>query len=52
MLTVGGNKQFSAGRTNKLAEEHSKFLVEYIDERLAALLFKSGTSWVPYLKQG
>jgi hypothetical protein len=39
-LPVGGNKQISASRTNKLAEEHSKFLVEYIYERLAAVLSK------------
>ena len=39
-LPVGGSKKFSAGRTNKLAEEHSKFLVEYIDERPAAVLSK------------
>jgi hypothetical protein len=39
-LPVGGSKKFSADRTVKLAEEHSKFLVEYIDERSAAVLSK------------
>jgi transposase len=37
---VAGNKKFSAGPTNKLAEQHSNFLVEYIDERPAAVLSK------------
>jgi transposase len=39
-LPVGDSQKFSAGRSNKLAEEHSKFLVEYIDERSAAVLSK------------
>jgi predicted hydrolase (HD superfamily) len=39
-VPVGGSKKFSTDRTNKLTEEHSKFLVEYIDERPAAVLFK------------
>jgi len=39
-LSVGDSKKFSAGGTNKLAEEHSKFLVEYIDEHPATVLSK------------
>jgi transposase len=39
-LPVGGSQKFSADRTNKVAEEHSKFLVKYIDERPAAVLSK------------
>lgn len=39
-LSVGDSKKFSADGTNKLAEEHSKFLVEYIDEHPATVLSK------------
>jgi transposase len=39
-LSVGDSKKFSAGGTNKLAEEHSKFLLEYIDEHPATVLSK------------
>jgi hypothetical protein len=39
-LSVGDSKKFSAGGTNKLAEEHAKFLVEYIDEHPATVLSK------------
>jgi transposase len=41
----------TAGRTGKLTEEHSRFLVEYIDEHPAAVLsdIKHGFSWTDYI---